>query len=93
MTVLNQSQTRSRIVSSTSSTDSTETITERSTTSTSSSSSSSYEKQHAKACANLISNEILSMRNGQLGAKSGSCAESGGVKRIAGKEISTLFEV
>ncbi|KMY92067.1 F-actin-uncapping protein LRRC16A isoform X2 [Drosophila mauritiana] len=92
MTVLNQSQTRSRIVSSTSSTGSTETITERSTTSTSSSSSSSHEKQHAKACANLISNEILSMRNGQLGAKSGSCAESGGVKRIAGKEISTLFE-
>ncbi|KRJ98308.1 F-actin-uncapping protein LRRC16A isoform X5 [Drosophila yakuba] len=88
MTVLNQSQTRSRIVSS-SSTGSTETITEHSTTSTS---SNSHEKQHAKACANLISNEILNMRNGQLGAKSGSCAESGGVKRIAGKEISTLFE-
>ncbi|XP_017061425.1 mucin-5AC isoform X5 [Drosophila ficusphila] len=88
-TVLNQSQTRSRIVSSTSSTGSTETITEHSSIS---SSSSSHEKQHAKACASLISNEILSMRNGQLGAKSGSCAESGGVKRIAGKEISTLFE-
>ncbi|XP_039502455.1 uncharacterized protein LOC120458749 isoform X10 [Drosophila santomea] len=89
LTVLNQSQTRSRIVSS-SSTGSTETITAHSTTSTS---SNSHEKQHAKACANLISNEILNMRNGQLGAKSGSCAESGGVKRIAGKEISTLFEV
>ncbi|KQS70929.1 uncharacterized protein LOC6542774 isoform X8 [Drosophila erecta] len=83
MTVLNQSQARPRIVGSTSST---ETITAHSTT-------SDHEKQHAKACANLISNEILSMRNGQLGAKSGSCAESGGVKRIAGKEISTLFEV
>ncbi|KQS70928.1 F-actin-uncapping protein LRRC16A isoform X1 [Drosophila erecta] len=82
MTVLNQSQARPRIVGSTSST---ETITAHSTT-------SDHEKQHAKACANLISNEILSMRNGQLGAKSGSCAESGGVKRIAGKEISTLFE-
>nr|XP_016929301.1 uncharacterized serine-rich protein C215.13 isoform X9 [Drosophila suzukii] len=91
-TVLNQSQTRSRIVSSTSSTGSTETITEHSSSSTSTS-SSSHEKQHAKACASLISNEILSMRNGQLAAKSGSCAESSGVKRIAGKEISTLFEV
>ncbi|XP_017132830.2 uncharacterized serine-rich protein C215.13 isoform X9 [Drosophila elegans] len=92
--VLNQSQTRSRIVSSTSNSGSTETITEHSSTSTSTNtSSSSHEKQHAKACASLISNEILSMRNGQLGAKSGSCAESGGVKRIAGKEISTLFEV
>ncbi|XP_017132826.2 F-actin-uncapping protein LRRC16A isoform X6 [Drosophila elegans] len=91
--VLNQSQTRSRIVSSTSNSGSTETITEHSSTSTSTNtSSSSHEKQHAKACASLISNEILSMRNGQLGAKSGSCAESGGVKRIAGKEISTLFE-
>lgn len=59
----------------------------------SSSSSSSHEQRHAMACASLISNEILSMRNGQLGAKAGSCAESGGVKRIAGKEISTLFEV
>ncbi|XP_043662925.1 serine-rich adhesin for platelets isoform X7 [Drosophila teissieri] len=85
MTVLNQSQTRSRIVSLTSSTGSTETITEHS--------SNSQEKHHAKACANLISNEILNMRNGQLGAKSGSCEESGGVKRIAGKEISALFEV
>ncbi|XP_043662926.1 F-actin-uncapping protein LRRC16A isoform X8 [Drosophila teissieri] len=84
MTVLNQSQTRSRIVSLTSSTGSTETITEHS--------SNSQEKHHAKACANLISNEILNMRNGQLGAKSGSCEESGGVKRIAGKEISALFE-
>ncbi|XP_037715198.1 uncharacterized serine-rich protein C215.13 isoform X7 [Drosophila subpulchrella] len=91
-TVLNQSQTRSRIVSSTSSTGSTETITEHSSSSTSTS-SSSHENQHAKACASLISNEILSMRNGQLAAKSGSCAESSGVKRIAGKEISTLFEV
>ncbi|XP_037715197.1 uncharacterized serine-rich protein C215.13 isoform X6 [Drosophila subpulchrella] len=90
-TVLNQSQTRSRIVSSTSSTGSTETITEHSSSSTSTS-SSSHENQHAKACASLISNEILSMRNGQLAAKSGSCAESSGVKRIAGKEISTLFE-
>ncbi|XP_041675688.1 flocculation protein FLO11 isoform X9 [Drosophila eugracilis] len=89
-TVLNQSQTRTRIMSSTSSTSSTETVTEHSSMS---SSSSSHEKQHAKACASLISNEILSMRNGQLGSKSGSCAESGGVKRIAGKEISTLFEV
>ncbi|XP_017078373.1 F-actin-uncapping protein LRRC16A isoform X3 [Drosophila eugracilis] len=88
-TVLNQSQTRTRIMSSTSSTSSTETVTEHSSMS---SSSSSHEKQHAKACASLISNEILSMRNGQLGSKSGSCAESGGVKRIAGKEISTLFE-
>ncbi|XP_070068259.1 uncharacterized protein DDB_G0271670 isoform X7 [Drosophila takahashii] len=93
-TVLNQSQTRSKIVSSTSSTGSSETITEHSSSSsTSTTSSSSHEKQHARACANLISNEILSMRNGQLAAKSGSCAESGGVKRIAGKEISTLFEV
>ncbi|XP_017012559.2 F-actin-uncapping protein LRRC16A isoform X3 [Drosophila takahashii] len=92
-TVLNQSQTRSKIVSSTSSTGSSETITEHSSSSsTSTTSSSSHEKQHARACANLISNEILSMRNGQLAAKSGSCAESGGVKRIAGKEISTLFE-
>ncbi|XP_017027352.1 F-actin-uncapping protein LRRC16A isoform X2 [Drosophila kikkawai] len=81
-TVLNQSQTRSRMVS--------ETVTEQS--SSSSSSSSSHEQRHAMACASLISNEILSMRNGQLGTKSGSCAESGGVKRIAGKEISTLFE-
>ncbi|XP_044317680.1 F-actin-uncapping protein LRRC16A isoform X2 [Drosophila rhopaloa] len=88
-TVLNQSHTRSRILSTTSNTGSTETITERSNISTS---STSHEKQNAKACASLISNEILSMRNAQLGAKSGSCAESGGVKRIAGKEISTLFE-
>ncbi|KAH8389238.1 hypothetical protein KR200_004902, partial [Drosophila serrata] len=90
-TVLNQSQTRSRIVSSTNSSGgSSETITEQS--SISSSSSSSQEQRHAMACASLISNEILSMRNGQLGAKSGSCADSGGVKRIAGKEISTVFE-
>ncbi|XP_043947674.1 uncharacterized protein LOC108036450 isoform X8 [Drosophila biarmipes] len=92
-TVLNQSQTRSKIVTSTSSTGSAETITEHSSNSSTSTSSSSHEKLHAKACASLISNEILSMRNGQLSAKSGSCAESSGVKRIASKEISTLFEV
>ncbi|XP_050743130.1 F-actin-uncapping protein LRRC16A isoform X1 [Drosophila biarmipes] len=91
-TVLNQSQTRSKIVTSTSSTGSAETITEHSSNSSTSTSSSSHEKLHAKACASLISNEILSMRNGQLSAKSGSCAESSGVKRIASKEISTLFE-
>ncbi|XP_030374921.1 F-actin-uncapping protein LRRC16A isoform X2 [Scaptodrosophila lebanonensis] len=56
-----------------------------------SSSVSSNEQKHAMACASLISNEILSIRNGQAITKTSSCAESN-VKRIAGKEISTLFE-
>ncbi|XP_034654912.1 mucin-5AC isoform X10 [Drosophila subobscura] len=100
-TVLNtQNQARSRIVSTTSSNSESQetlsktTITEHGSSSLSSSHSSHTEKKHAMACASLISNEILSMRNGQLSGKSAvSCAESGGVKRIAGKEISTLFEV
>ncbi|XP_023177868.1 serine-rich adhesin for platelets isoform X10 [Drosophila hydei] len=91
-TVLNN-QTRSKIVS----TSSTNTETQETLSKTiitehgSSSSSSSSSTGHAIACANLISNEILSMRNGQLN-KANSCAESN-AKRIAGKEISTLFEV
>ncbi|EDW32259.1 GL11537 [Drosophila persimilis] len=99
-TVLNtQNQARSRIVSTTSSNSESQetlskiTITEHGGSSQSISHSSTTEKKHAMACASLISNEILSMRNGQLSGKSGSCAESGGIKRIAGKEISTLFEV
>ncbi|XP_023177860.2 F-actin-uncapping protein LRRC16A isoform X3 [Drosophila hydei] len=90
-TVLNN-QTRSKIVS----TSSTNTETQETLSKTiitehgSSSSSSSSSTGHAIACANLISNEILSMRNGQLN-KANSCAESN-AKRIAGKEISTLFE-
>ncbi|XP_033250959.1 F-actin-uncapping protein LRRC16A-like isoform X4 [Drosophila miranda] len=98
-TVLNtQNQARSRIVSTTSSNSESQetlskiTITEHGGSSQSISHSSTTEKKHAMACASLISNEILSMRNGQLSGKSGSCAESGGIKRIAGKEISTLFE-
>ncbi|KPU76525.1 uncharacterized protein Dana_GF11698, isoform H [Drosophila ananassae] len=92
-TVLNsQNQTRTQVVTTTSSETTTE-QTSSSSSSISSSSSTRQEQRHAMACASLISNEILSMRNGQLAGKSGSCAESGGVKRIAGKEISTLFEV
>ncbi|KPU76521.1 uncharacterized protein Dana_GF11698, isoform D [Drosophila ananassae] len=91
-TVLNsQNQTRTQVVTTTSSETTTE-QTSSSSSSISSSSSTRQEQRHAMACASLISNEILSMRNGQLAGKSGSCAESGGVKRIAGKEISTLFE-
>ncbi|KRG04507.1 uncharacterized protein Dmoj_GI19192, isoform F [Drosophila mojavensis] len=106
-TVLNN-QTRSKIISTSSTnTETQETlsktiITEHGNTSSSSSSSSSNSSNahsissssssnsRAIACANLISNEILSMRNGQLN-KTNSCAESS-TKRIAGKEISTLFE-
>ncbi|XP_017094193.2 uncharacterized protein LRR isoform X9 [Drosophila bipectinata] len=93
-TVLNtQNQTRSQVVTTTSSESTTEQTTSSTSSTSSSSSSTRQEQRHAMACASLISNEILSMRNGQLAGKSGSCAESGGVKRIAGKEISTLFEV
>ncbi|KAH8261641.1 hypothetical protein KR044_012753 [Drosophila immigrans] len=87
-TVLNN-QTRSKIIS-TSSTNS-ETQETLSKTIITEHGSSSKSTEHAMACASLISNEILSMRNGQVTSKSGSCAESN-VKRIAGKEISTLFE-
>ncbi|XP_034476307.1 F-actin-uncapping protein LRRC16A isoform X1 [Drosophila innubila] len=102
-TVLNN-QTRSRIISTSSTNSETqETLSKtiiseqgRSHSSSSNcSSTSSKSTDHAMACASLISNEILSMRNGQLSAKSGgggsSCGESN-IKRIAGKEISTLFE-
>ncbi|KAH8394923.1 hypothetical protein KR222_010980, partial [Zaprionus bogoriensis] len=65
------------------------------TSSTTTTSSSQRSTEQAMACASLISNEILSMRNGQLqgggGIKASGCGESN-VKRIAGKEISALFE-
>ncbi|XP_030572962.1 uncharacterized serine-rich protein C215.13 isoform X5 [Drosophila novamexicana] len=95
-TVLNN-QTRSKITSTSSTNSATQEtlsktiITEHGSSSSSSSSSKSQSTDHAIACASLISNEILSMRNGQLATKATSCAESN-VKRIAGKEISTLFE-
>ncbi|KRF80056.1 F-actin-uncapping protein LRRC16A isoform X5 [Drosophila virilis] len=94
-TVLNN-QTRSKITSTSSTNSATQetlskTIITEHGNSSSSSSSKSQSTDHAIACASLISNEILSMRNGQLATKPTSCAESN-VKRIAGKEISTLFE-
>ncbi|XP_034109114.1 probable serine/threonine-protein kinase nek3 isoform X9 [Drosophila albomicans] len=92
-TVLNN-QTRSKIISTSSTNNETqETLSKTIITEHGSSSSTTNKStEHAMACASLISNEILSMRNGQVASKSGSCAESN-VKRIAGKEISTLFEV
>ncbi|XP_068146879.1 F-actin-uncapping protein LRRC16A isoform X3 [Drosophila tropicalis] len=57
-------------------------------TSTSNRITSKMSSNSAQSRANLISNEILSKRNGSAS----SCAESGALKRIAGKEISTLFE-
>ncbi|XP_064544147.1 serine-rich adhesin for platelets isoform X6 [Drosophila montana] len=93
-TVLNN-QTRSKITSTSSTNSATqETLSKTIITehgSSSKSQSQSKSTDHAIACASLISNEILSMRNGQLATKATSCAESN-VKRIAGKEISTLFE-
>lgn len=109
-TVLNQSnQTRSKIISTSSTnTETQETlsktiISEQGSSSTTSSSSNRNKstEQAAMACASLINNEILSIRNGHLqsglgsgsaGKTASSCGESN-VKRIAGKEISTLFEV
>ncbi|XP_033151008.1 F-actin-uncapping protein LRRC16A isoform X2 [Drosophila busckii] len=95
-TVLNN-QLRTRIISSSSINSETQETLSKTTiinSDHSSSNSSSSSTEHAMACASLISNEILSMRNGQLSSKttSSSCAESNGVKRIAGKQISTLFE-
>ncbi|XP_032591388.1 F-actin-uncapping protein LRRC16A isoform X4 [Drosophila grimshawi] len=99
-TVLNN-QMRSKIISTSSVNSATQEtlsktiITEHGSSSISNSSSSSSRStnnHHAMACASLISNEILSMRNAQrTTSKANSCAESN-VKRIAGKEVSTLFE-
>ncbi|KAL7735429.1 hypothetical protein ACLKA6_019546 [Drosophila palustris] len=91
-TVLNN-QTRSKIIS-TSSTNSETQETLSKTIITEQGSISSSTTDHAMACASLISNEILSMRNGQLSSskQSGSSCGEINVKRIAGKEISTLFE-
>ncbi|KAM8714257.1 hypothetical protein ACLKA7_014400 [Drosophila subpalustris] len=92
-TVLNN-QTRSKIISTSSTNSETQETLSKTIITEQGGISSSSTTDHAMACASLISNEILSMRNGQLSSskQSGSSCGEINVKRIAGKEISTLFE-